>query len=321
MLEPLKFVQGAVAKKDFAPALTHFRIKGGHVKGFNGSLAISSPIDLDLDICPKAVQFVKAINACEDTISLHIDKNKKLVIQSGNFKSMVECVDPVNFPDIKPEGKTITLNDSLLPALRFLEPFIAEDASRPWARAILFDGESAFATNNIVLVQYWLSFKFPFRANIPSAAVRELIRIGEDPVRMQMTEHRIVFHYEDGRWLSTQLDNSTWPDAMALLDRGDQSCPQEPFPLGFWPALDQLLPFCDETNRVYFHGDKMATGSTPDSLGSSVEIECPPAGIYNAKHLSNLREIADSIAFSAYPAAVPFFGKASRGIIVGIRQT
>ena len=40
MLAELKFVQGAVAKKDFIPSLTHFEIKDGMIKGLNGSLAL-----------------------------------------------------------------------------------------------------------------------------------------------------------------------------------------------------------------------------------------------------------------------------------------
>lgn len=72
ILPALKFVQGAVAKKDFAPSLTHFRIKNREVRGFNGTLGISSPINIDLDICPKAAQFIKAIGACQHTISLHV---------------------------------------------------------------------------------------------------------------------------------------------------------------------------------------------------------------------------------------------------------
>lgn len=320
MLEALKFVHGAVARKDYKPELTHFRIHNKQVKGFNGSLAICSPIPLDLDICPKATQFVKAIDACTDTISMHINKNNKLVIQSGNFKSFVDCVDPIGFPDISPEGKNIVLGDSLLPALEYLEPFIAEDASRPWARGILFDGESAFATNNIVLVQYWLSFKFPFRVNIPASAVRELLRIGENPVRMQVTENRIVFHYKDNRWLATQLCNVPWPDAIKILNEAPPS-DQKPFPVGFWEAIDQVIPFCDETNRLYFHGERMSTSQTPELAGSCVEIECEPTGCYNGKHLSNLRHIAKTIAFAAYPAPVSFFGDRCRGILVGIRVT
>lgn len=320
MLDALKFVQGAVARRDFVPALTHFRISNRQVKGFNGSLAICSPIDLDLDCSPKATQFVKAIGACTETIAMHIAENGKLVVRSGNFKAHIECDDPKNFPDILPAGRFVTLPDSLLPALAYLEPFIAEDASRPWACGVLFDGESAYATNNIVLVQYWLGFSFNGRVNIPAAAVREILRIGDNPIRLQISDNRLTFHYEDGRWISTQLFESQWPDTSALLDKHIDSEVTDIAPT-FWSALEQLLPFVDELGRCYFHGERMATADKPDVSGVSVAVDCPGSGIFNAKQLFNLRAIAQRMGFAAYPAPVPFFGERSRGIIVGLRQT
>ena len=320
LLPALKFVQGAVARKDFVPALTHFRINNRTVRGFNGALAISCPIDCDLDISPKAVDFVKAINACTDSIALHVAKNGKLCVRSAKFTTHVDCDDPANFPDIRPDGRFIQLSDSLLPALRYLEPFIATDASRPWACGILFDDQSAFATNNIVLIQYWLGFSFPGRVNIPANAVRELIRIGENPIRLQVTENRLVFHYEDGRWLATQLFEAAWPDVNALLDKPNES-PQEPFPEGLFAALEQLLPFSDELNRCYFHGDHISTVSSTDvSAGTTVVLPCPSAGVFNAQQLANLQEVAQTIGFSSYPGPVIFYGEKARGLIVGIRN-
>lgn len=316
MLPALKFVQGAVAKKDFKPALTHFRIANGMVKGFNGALAICSPIDLDLDASPLAIPFVKAIAACNETIALHLATNGKLVVRSGGFKAHIECDDPKNFPDISPTGTFIKLNDSLLPALACLEPFIAEDASRPWACGVLFDGPSAFATNNIVVVQHWLGFNFPGRVNIPGSAVKEILRIGINPIRLQLQENRLTFHYEDGRWISTLLLEVQWPPAEELLDR-HLNVPAFAMPPDFWPALERLLPFCDELARCYFHGDHIATSASSGLEGTSVAIACPAAGIFNAKQLSNLQPIADQIGFAAYPAPVPFFGKKTRGIILG----
>lgn len=320
MIKELKFVQGAVAKKDFAPALTHFRINNRQIRGFNGQLAICAPIDVDLDIAPKAAQFVKAIAACEETIALHFDaKTKKLVVRSGSFRAHVECVDPSSYPDIKPSGKLIELPDSLLPALKYLEPFIAEDASRPWACGILFDGQFASATNNIVVMQYWLGFEFPGRVNIPGFAVRELIRVGERPTHLQVEPNRIIFHYEDGKWVSTQLFEDKWPDIGTILNRF-LDAETEPFPAGFWEGLEQLLPFCDEVGRCYLLGDRMATGATPELSGASVALVCPSAGIFNARHLAKLKGLAERIGFAAYPQPVPFFGERCRGVISGIRQ-
>lgn len=319
MLQALKFVQGAVAKKDFVPALTHFRIANGHVRGFNGQLAISSPINLDLNASPRAIPFVKAIDACTETINLHIAANGKLVVRSGKFKANIDCDSAENFPDVRPAGKMVKLNESLIPALNALEPFIAEDASRPWACGVLFDGPTAFATNNIVLMEYWLGFDFPGRINIPGSAVREILRVKSNPTHLQLSDTRLTFHYEDGRWISTGLYEIQWPDTKDLLDRfltsGAVAMGAE-----FWEALEQIAPFVDDQQRVYFFGDNISTGTDPELEGTSIATPCPASGIYNIKQLLALKGAFNVIGFDSYPAPVPFFGNNTRGIIVGMRK-
>ena len=136
---------------------------------------------------------------------------------------------------------------------------------------------------------------------------------------MQIEEGRkVTFHFDDGRWLSTQLYEATWPDAVTMLDKPCAE-PQMPFPDDFWEALDQIEPFCDESGRCYLLPDRIATMAEPDLAGTAVSVpSLPGGGLFNARRLSALRDIADTIAFSAYPAPVPFYGKASRGIIAGI---
>lgn len=319
MITALKFVQGAVAKKDFVPSLTHFRISNGKVKGFNGSLGICSPVPIDLDIAPRAAQFVKAIEACQEEISLHVADNGKLCVRSGKFKTFVDCDDKKNYPDIEPTGQLVKLGNALIPALKKLEPFIAEDASRPWACGILLDGESAFATNNIIFVEHWLGYQFPVRVNIPAMAIRELIRIKQNPLYMQMTEDRIVFHYEGGQWLSTQLLTQPWPDAAAILGKLN-SAGQESAPAGLWEALEHIVPFADDINRCYLLGDQLSTTEAADVSGTSIDLPgLPEKGIYNGKQLLALKDIAHTFNFNAYPQAVPFFGDRTRGLISGLR--
>lgn len=319
MIDALKFVQGAVAKKDFIPALTHFRIHNGRIKGFNGTLGICSPISIDLDVAPKALQFVKAINACEEEISLHVDKNGKLCVRSGKFKTFVECADKANYPDFEPQGQFVELGKELVPCLRKMEPFIGEDASRPWACGVLFEGESAFVTNNIVFVEQWLGYKFPLRVNIPAAAVRELIRISKNPTRLQTTGDRVIFHYEDKQWLSTQVLTQPWPDITRHLNNltmtGQKAALND-----FWQALAAVVPFMDDRNRCYFGKDGISTTATPEADGTAVKVSLPfHEGVYNGKHLLALQSVANSFAFNAYPAPVPFFGEATRGLITGLR--
>ena len=217
LLQALQFVKGAVSSKDFIPALTHFHIENNTIKSFNGNLALSCPIELEIEASPKAIPFVKAIQACKRTTVIHLTGTGRLRIKSGSFKAFIPCTGE-QFPDIYPSGKTIELNGDLIPALKILQPFIAEDASRPWSRGILFRGCSAFATNNICLVENWLGYEFPIEINIPAAAVKELIRIKEEPISMQMDEKSVSFHFEDGRWLKSNLLVTNWPDISVILN-------------------------------------------------------------------------------------------------------
>lgn len=315
MLDALKFVQGAVAKKDFVQALTHFHISGGFIKGYNGSLALCSPIDLDLEVTPKATPFIKAIATCKDTVQLNMTPAGRLSIKSGSFKAFVDCIDEA-YPDVQPEGEVLELDGALLKALKKLNPFIADDASRQWARGIMFRGPSAFATNNVALVEYWLGYNFPVEVNIPKPAVQELIRIGEEPTKVQVCENSVTFHYASGRWLRTQTYSTQWPDMAKVLNRDST---QQPFPEGFFEALADLLPFADDLERAFFLNTRMAT--TPaDGLGASVDLAgLPEQGIYHIKQLQLLEAIAETIDLSQYPAPCLFYGDRIRGAIVGMR--
>lgn len=318
MLEALKFVQGAVAKKDFVPALTHFRIQGRTIRGFNGNLAISSPIDLDLDIHPKATSLVKAIQACEGTIQLSMTPAGKLSVKSGPFRALVECLQEP-YPEVLPEGEIIQLTGGLVKVLAELLPFIAEDASRPWARGILFRGQSAFATNNVVLVEKWMGTPFPVEVNIPKSAVVELVRIGEEPVAIQLTEASATFHYGEGRWLRTQLYSTGWPDLSRILN---QTASPSPFPQGFWEAVETLGKFVDQTGRMFFRPGLLST-SLAEGEGAAVEVPgLAVEACYHHGQLSLLQDVAQVIDFRGGDESKPpamFFGEMLRGAIIGMR--
>lgn len=315
MIDDLKFVQGAVARKDFVQALTHFNIHQGRIKGFNGSMALCSPIALDLDVKPKADQLVKAIQTCKETVQINMTPAGRMAIRSGKFRAHVDCIDE-EFPDVEPEGELLTLDGHLLEAIKILNPFIAEDASRPWARGILFNGPSAFATNNVCLVQYWLGYSFPYIINIPKPTVQELIRINQEPVSVQVSPSSVTFHYEGDRWLRTQTYTTEWPDLARVLDR--EADPKE-LPDGFFEGLETLHPFVDDMDRVFFQETGMSTSQT-EGEGASVELKgLPDTGVYNIKQLQLLDGVAGKIDLHQYPKPCIFYGKNLRGAIVGIR--
>lgn len=317
MLAELKFVKGSVAKKDFDGALTHFCIEKGTVRGYNGKIALCTPISLDMEAKPKAEAFIMAIESCTDTIAIHRTPTGRLSIKSGAFKALVDCMDEP-FPDVQPEGEELQTGGGLLKCFQTLAPFIAEDASREWARGIMLRGSSAFVTNNVVLIEYWLGQPFPKEVNVPQMAIKELLRIGEEPEKLQIAEGSITFHFSGGRWLRSQLYGTNWPDLQPVLNQPGQ--PVQPHER-FWEGVATLAPFADKLGRLYLAPGKLAT-STSEEDGASFEL---PGfnynGCYAYKHLRDLADVVDLIDFSQYPRPCPFTGKDKmlRGVVIGMR--
>lgn len=319
MLKELRFVQGAVAKKDFIPTLKHFVIENGEVRGYNGVLALCSPIPFDISCKPKADLLVKAIGNCDETIQLAMTPAGRLSVKSGSFKTFIECVDGET-PHATPEGTMVDINgEGLLTALKAVEPFIGDDASRPWSNGVNLTKASAFATNNVCLVEYWLGAEFPVQVNLPRDAVREMVRIGEAPTHAQYSDHSITFHYADRRWIRTQLLPGEWPDLGRVLNK-----PSDPKPIdkALFTALDKIKPFVDKMGRVYFEGSDIRTHIDNAEEGASFEIPGFGAhGVYAIEMLRLLEKGVERIDWSSYPRPCLFFGGPMRGAIIGMHMT
>ncbi len=317
MLKELKFVQGAVARKDFLPAMTHFRIEGGTVRSFNGTLALCSPIPFDIDCTPKAEPLVRAIGHCEDTITLSMTEAGKLRVQSGGFRAYIETVEGAT-PHVEPAGELVQFDgEVLMKALKTVSPFIGNDASRPWTNGILLRDQSAFATNNVCLVEYWLGVDVPFVVNIPQAAIKEMLRIDEPPIHAQIDKNSVTFHYADERWIRTQLYETAWPDLRRVLDHTCSPVPVDP---RLFAGLDMISSFADELGRVYIENGVLRTHEHHD-MGATYQADgLAMTGLYQIKMLSLLQGTATHADFGRYPEAALFYGDRLRGAIVGMRM-
>lgn len=317
MLNELRFVSGAVAKKDFLPAMTHFRIESGRVRSFNGTMALSSPIPFDIDCTPKADALIRAISHCEDTVTLSMTATGKLSVRSGKFRAYIDNVEGPT-PHIEPAGERVDFDgEVMLQAFKTVYEFIGDDASRPWTNGVLLRGKSAYATNNVSLVEFWLGVETPVVVNIPRAAIKEMLRINEPPTYSQVDKNSVTFHYTDGRWIRTQLLETEWPDLSRILDQ--ESNPQ-PVNEQLFEGLDFLAGFADDLGRVYINGNTLRTHST-DELGAAYEVDdLGIVGLYQIKLLKLLKGVAQTADFARYPLPVLFFGDRLRGAMHGMRM-
>jgi hypothetical protein len=317
MLDALKFCAGSVSRKDIVQELKHFTIQDGFVRGFNGSMALCSPIPFDINCRPEAEQLIKAVANCEETIQLSMTKAGRLSVKSGVFKASIPCVeDGAEHPG--PEGVRVDLDgEAFLKGIRTVAPFIGTDASRVWVNGALFRDASLFATNNVVLVEYWVGSVFPDVINIPRSAIREMLRIGEPPTYAQVAPNSVTFHYEGHRWLRTQLYDHGWPDLAKIFNRDSV---QQPLDNRIFEGLEAIKPFLDKMGSVFFEGENMQTGTDADE-GAVYNLPgfCSP-GRYNAAMLALLKGAVTTIDWSSYPGPCLFLGERLRGAIIGMRK-
>lgn len=316
MLDALRFVQGAIQKNGVTPELEHYIIKEGRVTGFNGYMALSAPIALEIEAVPKALTFFKALSACGDTVVIKKTDAGHLHIESAGFKVFVPCLETAIY-EPAPTGDRFPAPPGMAKAFARMLPFVGEDASRPWAMGLCIGNGAYTATNNVILLQLWDGHQLP-TINCPRFAVAEVARLKEDPVEISVSPSSITFFYEGGRWLRSQVIAQEWPfDKMsAILDR--PSAPT-PIPDGFFEAVDRLAPFTTEgpSSPVFLMNGSLSTVAPGAEIGASVEVPgLREASAFRLKALQLLSEELRTVDFSVSPAL--FFGDNSRGAIIGM---
>lgn len=317
MYNSLKFCAGSVAKKDFVIDLKHFAITDGFIRGFNGTLALGTPIPFDINCQPNAEQLIKAVSKCTDTIQLSMTKAGRLSVKSGVFKAFIDCIQGET-NHVEPEGEFVEFDgEVLLKGIQAVAPFIGSDASRPWANGVLIKGQSVFATNNVMLVEYWLGVDFPITINIPKAAVREMQRINEAPISAQLTTNSITFHYTNDRWLRTQLYATEWPDLSKVLNRHSE---QVPLDERIFEGLESVKSFTDKMGTIFLMEGELRT-HFDEQEGAGFAMEgFAYDGKYNIEMLNLLKDTATTIDWTGYPGPCIFQGDRIRGAIIGMRK-
>ncbi len=306
---------GAIAKKDFVPHMSHFCIKDGTVRSYNGLIALCSPIAFDIDCKPKADTLIKAINNCETTVALSMTEAGRLKVQSGKFKAFIDCIKEET-PNIEPEGEIQGIDGALLiKALGRLYKFTGDDASRPWANGVLLANGSAYATNNVCIIEHWLGFAPPVSINIPKQAIKEILRINEIPESVQIAERSITLHYANNRWIKSQLLATDWPDIGRILNVESKPVPID---TDIFNGLEVLRAFVDKLGTIHISPGLLSTST---DLNTSANYEIASInfeGTYNVEMMRLLKDTVTMIDWSQTPAL--FFGEGLRGAIIGMRR-
>lgn len=318
MKDSLDFVRGAVATKDLIPILTNFHIYNGRIQGTNGRLTIDAPCPelAEWEFTVPATAFLKAVDACSSEPVIKLDEGYA-VISKGSFKCRLPLDDHNTFPRQEPAGDDGDgLNGALLPALKLLRPFVADDASRPWACGVLFKDGEAFATNNITAVGI-PAVRFPEPINLPVFLIDELLRIGLEPVKVQASINNITMVFANGSWIKSSLLAATWPDVSGVLPTVVTGTVVS---ADLIAGVQTVLPFCPDIKSPLIHLSPDGIGTSEGEKSAMVGGFDLPKSIFRAEPLLATLRAASKIDFSTYPAPCPFVGdNGLRGVLVGVK--
>jgi len=222
-------------------------------------------------------------------------------------------VEVAKVPVVRPEGVLVPAVN-LLKAFIALRPFVCADEGKPHLCGILLSGESAFATNNVALVEHWLGIPFPVKVNVPVSMVDEMIRAKVEPSTIQIAEGSVTAHYTDGRWIKSQVNVLEWPNAAEVLSRAwvNTRC---------MSIRPDLIKACaklatQEVGLTKFSGSEISTANGT----AVVTVPAPDKGVYHTQHLAQVLGAAQLIDFDRYPLPVPFSAGELRGVLLGVRQ-
>lgn len=318
ILESLKFVQSGVAKKEIVEGLSHFSIKNKRVTSYNGVISLSAPIAIDLDCNPKAEPMMKAIMGCRDTVVLKMTSAGRLSVKSGSFTANIDCTE--YFEPDQPDGAYFEIDgESYIKAFEAMLPFVGTDAyeGRVFTTGILLHGASMYATNNVVIAQYWLGQQLPHDITIPSVAIKEVCKIKQKLIGIQIAETNITFHFENDCWLKTVLIDAKWPDLDKVLNATSQ---MKPIDETIFDAIEVVRPFCDkklakiiiESGIVRTHVDSLE-GANYKIIDHSISATFQPDMFYLLKGIATHADLSDHTKPCCWQ------GGNIRGAIIGIR--
>ena len=180
---------------------------GNRAQVGNGRYVVDVPTAL-VPMTINVERFVAAASACGRMPDVSVGA-AFVSVSAGRVRARIQ-VDPTAYPVAKPDPRTAVAVPGVGEVLRILQPFVATDASKPWATSVCLSGDHAYATNNVVLVRHPLAAPVDHPVCIPIAAIEAITERGP-VVDVGLTENAVTFYYGDDSWVKTQLMSGDWP--------------------------------------------------------------------------------------------------------------
>jgi hypothetical protein len=180
------------------------------IQAQNGRYTVDAPTDLPPCLV-NADRLLAVWNACPVAPTVKVgDDGQRLVVNAGRIRAKIALLDPGQYPRTGPTEKTPHGAAGLANALLQLLPFVATDASRPWATAICVNAHHVYATNNVIVARVTVHTLIEQSINLPGASVEAILSCGAiDSIAVD--DQSATFFLEGDIWVRCQLVAGKWP--------------------------------------------------------------------------------------------------------------
>lgn len=316
--ETAKLVRSVVSERDLIPVMTHFHMYTGRLQGTNGKLTLDAswPEYLSEEsINIPAEPFVRAFEAMENpnlTLRdefLYVNEKRMRVRIPINQEVFPICHKPENWHP---------MDNSILDAMRFVRPFVSDDASRPWACSVLYFDGYLYATNNVTIVRTpWDigSLCDIETFTLPSFGMDQLTRCNRAVTGIHVRDNAIGFEMEGDVWMESVRYTEQWPNVTGFFEDVDWSGLPK---LGGneRDIVEKLLPFVPDKRHpvIKFEGNKIST--MEGAMEAEIETNCGH-GAFHSTPLMEVLNHATKMDLEKFPR-VPFKGPHLEGVIAGV---
>lgn len=314
LIEAVRFA--ALAQTNTAGASeeqTHCLIKNRLISASNGLLSASTKIAIEFEAFPHTEKLLKALESCGDDLSITKPDDTKIVIKSGSFRATIPCLPVGIVPDVFFDRPIAVIGDILKTALKTCAGLASNSATTVVQSSVLLANMSAFATNNIVMVEAWHGCNLPPGLVIPKQSIQAMCKPDSPWVKFGFSENSLTIFYENGAWIKTQLYAVEWPDVNGLFNKYPVSqFKPDKVPTGLADAVSLVLPFAQNNHITIEPGLVKSAGAdceVPELQGLKTNIN----GEYLLYVLNDLK--ANLIDIGDRKMMLYFSGEGLRGFV------
>ncbi len=319
MKAEVAWLNDALATKDIAREMTHYRMGEGFIRATNGRLSAGHPWDSWMNeyLVPGS-----ELNKVLDRMPKEpvvVFEEAKLKLRCGRFSGTIQTleVEDAYFPEQPTEW--LPLPDELIDTLRSLRPFVSDNASQPWALCVALREGWCYATTNVVVAGAPAPWTVGMDALLPAYAVDFVLAREEGVKEWSWGAGFVAFRWEDGSWMHALLMEGSFPSKIAELvqEAWYAECLYE-IDDDFRAAYNRVAGMVE--GGVYL--DRTTISGVYKRASVEEEFDFPwdwsdKKSIWTPLYLDDVIKHATSWDPTCWPNPAPFRGDGIAGLVIG----